>query len=131
MIASFLGGFFLTCINTHMKYYKLRPRKTTQTNLGRTSNPNEWLSGPCPETHDKYYAWLKHRAQARYRREEYDLTWEDWCELWTPELWPQRGKHRHSVCLQRIEIDGAWSLDNCEIVTRLEQLRRQREYKNL
>lgn len=121
----------MTCINTHMKYYKSRKRKTASTNKGRKARPEEWITGPCPETHDKYYAWLKHRAQARYRGEEYDLTWDDWCELWTPSKWSKRGRQVNSVCLQRKDIWGAWSLDNCEVVTRLEQLRRQREYKQL
>ena len=122
----------MTCINTHMKYYKTPKRKTAKsTNKGRKARPEEWLTGPCPETHDKYYAWLKHRAQAKYRQEDYYLTWEDWCELWTPELWPLRGKQADSVCLQRKDIWGAWTLENCEIVSRLEQLRRQREYKQL
>ena len=27
---------------------------------------------------ERYYAFLKHRSQARYRGEDYTLTWEDW-----------------------------------------------------
>ena len=48
---------------------------------GKT-NPNKWISGPDPIDHDKYYAWQKHRAQARFRKEEYALSWEDWQLLW-------------------------------------------------
>jgi len=113
-----------------MKYYKLPKRNNKPpTNKGRLPDCADWISGPCPVMHDKYYAWLKHRAQARYRHEDYELSWADWCELWTPELWPQRGKQSYSMCLQRKDIWGPWSLDNCEVVTRLEQLRRRSEYR--
>jgi len=118
----------LVSINTNMKYYKNRDGSNT---LGRKVKPETWISGDCPIVHDKYYAWLKHRAQARYRGEDYYLSFEDWCELWTPSKWSQRGRKADSLVLQRQRIDGEWSLDNCEVVTRLEQLRRQREYKHL
>lgn len=97
---------------------------------GRPVKPEDWCTGTDPIQHDKYYAWLKHRSQARYRNEEYYLTWDDWESLWTNELWLKRGKQPDSVCLARIDFTDAWRLDNVEIIPRLQQLRRQKEYKN-
>lgn len=85
---------------------------------GRNPDPNNWSTGPDPLAHDKHYAYLKHRAQAKYRAEEYTLTLEDWIELWTDELWLQRGRTTDSMCLQMIDIEKGWHFDNVEVVTR-------------
>jgi hypothetical protein len=97
---------------------------------GRPVKPEEWCTGPDPVRHEKYYAWKKHQSQAAYRGEEYYLTWEDWEALWPDEVWAQRGKSADSVCLARIDFTDAWRLDNVEIIPRIQQLRRQKEYKN-
>lgn len=97
---------------------------------GRPVDPTKWCTGPDPVRHDKYYAFTKHRSQAAYRGEEYYLTWEDWESLWTAELWVQRGKSNSSLCLARKDFTDAWRLDNVEIIPRVQQIRRQKEYKN-
>lgn len=94
--------------------------------LGRVSDPNKWVSGPDPVRHDSYYAWLRHRCQARFRKEDYELTWEQWQELWFPDLWSKRGRAVDDLCLQRINTDLPWADYNVEIVTRREHLRRKR-----
>jgi len=85
---------------------------------GRNPNPESWASGPCPLAHDKHYGYLKHKAQARYRGEDYSLTLEDWMTMWTDELWLQRGRTSDSYCLQQIDAEQGWSVDNVEIVPR-------------
>lgn len=87
--------------------------------------PDKWLSGPDYDNHQKYYAWLKHRSQAYYRQEGHLLTWTKWLELWPEEIWAQRGKRRHDLCLSRPDPELPWSDDNCEIITRQEQFNRQ------
>lgn len=85
---------------------------------GRNPDPDNWLSGPDPLAHDKHYGYLKHKAQAKYRGELYSLTWTEWLELWTDELWLQRGRGADNYCLQKIVGEQGWSVDNVEIVTR-------------
>lgn len=86
--------------------------------------PEQWIVGPDPWLHDQYYAWHKHRSQARFRGEDYEFTWEDWQYFWfKDDLWQQRGRERHSLILTRIDEEKAWSRDNCQIITRLEHLR--------
>lgn len=96
----------------------------------RRPRPETWITGPDPLTHEKYYAWHKHRAQARYRQENYELTFEHWQEIWKDdEVFLNRGKERGCFVLTRRDPEGAWSLDNVEIVTRYEQLVRSMAQK--
>jgi len=84
----------------------------------------EWVTGTDPLTRDKYYAYLKHRAQAKYRRELYDLEFEDWLELWPDSLWHQRGRYSHSLCLAQRDPDFGWIRENCVVVNRGSQCKR-------
>lgn len=78
---------------------------------------------------DKRYAWMKHKAQANYRGEEYSLTIDEWMSLWTDEAFLQRGRDKDSLCLTQINIGEGWHLDNVEIVPRADYLKRAREYR--
>jgi len=94
-----------------------RPRRRT---------PEKWRSGPDPVQHEMYYAWAKHRSQANYRGEAYELTFEDWQTIWAdPELFLRRGRKPDDVTLTRRDPEQAWSLDNCVVMTRLEHLRKE------
>ena len=95
----------------------------------RRQQPESWKSGPDPLKHEKYYAWLKHRSQARYRGEPYDITWEDWEQLWSDEDFLQRGRSRDSLCLGRRNLKQSWSLENCYVGTRAEHLKRSSEFR--
>jgi hypothetical protein len=69
-------------------------------------------------------AWARHKAQAKYRGEAYELSFEDWLAFWTPAAWSMKGRGRNSICLTRKDIEGPWSRDNCELMSRLDLLRR-------
>lgn len=77
-----------------------------------------------PNIHSRHEPYLRARAQWNYRGEDNDLTFEEWCEFWTDELWPQRGRGTNELTLTRKDPEKAWTKSNCEIVTRKEQLRR-------
>lgn len=97
---------------------------------GRHVDPSIWCTGPDPVRHDKYYAWLKHRSQARYRKEEYSLTWEEWELLWTDELWVKRGRTVDSLCLQQKELGDGWHIHNVQIVTRRQHFKLAKERRD-
>jgi hypothetical protein len=83
---------------------------------GRLPAPDKWLCGsPDPIEHDKYYGWRKHQSQARYRKEEYELTWEDWQTLWPNDVWFKRGRGRDCVTLYRRDANMPWRMDNVVI----------------
>lgn len=78
---------------------------------------------PTPELRKKHRAFLVHQCQARFRNEPHDLTEQQYFEVWGDQ-WDQRGRRGDQLTMTRIDPDGAWTLDNVEIVTRKEQLQR-------
>ena len=93
--------------------------KGPQAKKGRTrrQTPELWISGPDPIEHDKYYAWQKHKAQAKFRGEEYQLEWEDFQSIWPNDLFVQRGRRRGCYTMIRLDNTQPWSKDNVEVVT--------------
>jgi hypothetical protein len=85
-------------------------------------DPEKYVTGPDPLRRKKYYAWLKHRAQAHYRLEEYLLEWPHWELIWSDEDFVKRGRGADSLCLMLVDREAAWSHDNVEVVTRVKQL---------
>lgn len=65
---------------------------------------------------DRRYAWMKHRAQARFRGEAYELDLEDWIELWPKDAWMQRGRRKHDLTLYRVDHSEPWNEWNVQIV---------------
>jgi hypothetical protein len=82
---------------------------------GQRPDPKNWDSEETLIERDKYYALLKHRSQASFRGEIHDLTWEQWQELWPTELWLNRGRSKHCHMLVRIDVNGAWTLNNVTV----------------
>lgn len=76
---------------------------------GRKPQPKTWQR-------DRYYAWLKHRAQAHFRGETYSLSEQDWNEIWPKHLWMQRGRKSHELTLYRLDATGPWQLDNTTVI---------------
>ena len=97
---------------------------------GRYSEPNKWVTGPDIQQREKYYAWLKHRAQAQFRKETYLLTWDDWQSLWPNELFEQRGRRNTDLCLSRKDYRKAWELNNCMVCSRVEHFKNKVRINN-
>lgn len=100
------------------------PKRTVPEHKQRKTNPENWITGPDPVRRNKYYAYLKHKAQARYRGESYSLTFEEWEDLWQDHLWEQRGKSKDSLCLAQKDVNLGWHYDNLEIIPRKTQVSR-------
>jgi hypothetical protein len=69
-----------------------------------------------PVQHDKYYAYLKHKAQAAHRQEPHRLSWAQWEILWSDSLWSRRGRGPRSLRLVQKNPKLGWSLKNCAVV---------------
>jgi hypothetical protein len=116
-----------------MKYkYKYVPGSKRVSNKvqGRPVNPDKWITGPCELTHDKYYAWLKHKAQAKFRGEDYQLSWDDWQSIWSDDDFLLRGRSKESLCLQKIDLEDTWNKNNVIVAPRYEYLKRAKEYRD-
>lgn len=81
-------------------------------------DPNNWKTGTCPITRDKYYAFLKHRSQAVFRGEVHTLTWEQWQSLWHAAAWERRGRRGDDLCLGRLNWDLGWEYSNVATMTK-------------
>jgi hypothetical protein len=69
-------------------------------------------------------AWLVHRSQARFRGEEYNLTWAEYVEAWAGQF-DQKGRSPESLTLTRRDPEGAWCLSNVVVISRREHYRFQ------
>lgn len=100
--------------------------------VGKHIRPSMWVLGTDTDivTHDKHYAWLKHRAQAKYRSEDYSLTFEQWKQLWPNDKWFGRGRGKNDLCLMQIDREGGWHIHNVDVVERMVYLARAAEYQD-
>lgn len=90
------------------KYYTAKPKPDYPGKRGRKPQQPDWKM-------DRHYGWLKHRAQARFRNEQYNLTEEDWNSLWSQELWHRRGRKSQELSLYRFDITQPWQINNVTV----------------
>ena len=91
--------------------------------------PHVWICGPDEYKHSMYTPWMMARAQANFRNEEWDLSFDEYYEIWK-EQWSNRGRKADSVCMTRQDWGGPWSKDNVVIVIRKEHLAAQAEARS-
>lgn len=73
-------------------------------------------------THDQYVAWMRMKAQAIFRDEEWDLSWTDFHCKWAP-YWHLRGMKASAYCMSRIDPNKPWDNENAVCVSRDEHRR--------
>jgi hypothetical protein len=96
--------------------------------LGKRRWPSECRKfGDDDLKREKYYAYMKHKAQAKFRGDSYELDFEDFCDLWTDELWPMRGRQLQNLCLTRYDFQGEWAMHNVRVCSRAEHFKMKRE----
>ena len=85
-------------------------------------------SGPRPHTwkyqgilHDMHIPFLRSKAQAKFRSEIWELTLEEFYEIWKLD-WHNRGTKSDSACMSRIDTSLPWNKNNTVIIQRSEQL---------
>lgn len=82
-----------------------------------------------PFDHERHTPWLRAKAQAKYQGEEWNLSFEDYCYFWTEQAWSLRGRGPTDLVMIRLDTDKGWSVENCRITTRKEQVMRTVEKK--
>tara|TARA_R110000868_G_scaffold204196_1_gene452221 strand:+ start:1718 stop:2065 length:348 start_codon:yes stop_codon:yes gene_type:complete len=92
----------------------------------RGQQPTRWKTGPDRETHRQFVAWHRQRAQANYRDEGWldEFDFASWQQRWG-DLFAQRGRGAHQLCMSRLDRDLPWSFDNTEVLPRNHQLKNQ------
>ena len=86
--------------------------------------PHVWISGPDEYRHQMYHPWMLAKAQANFRKEEYELTFDEYFEFWDGK-WHLRGRGIDDLCMSRINPDKPWKKSNVHIITRQEHLTTQ------
>lgn len=116
-------------MSTEHKYIP-RTKSTAEVYCGRGAgvHPERWCYRD-PDKRNQYYAYLKHKAQARYRGESHSLTPDDWFALWANGAWAQRGRASTDLSLIQLDPTGGWHTNNCAVMVRLEYLKRNAEYR--
>jgi hypothetical protein len=90
--------------------------------------PYAWIYKD-PVDHWRHRSFLRSRSQAWFRKEGWELSIEDYFDLWQPELWAQRGRQPEQLCMVRRDVTQPWSKDNCLIVKRYWQMIRGKQSK--
>ena len=73
-------------------------------------------------------AYTRMRCQARFRDEDFTLTWDEFYSIWEP-IWEHRGSKKEHLCLSRIDWDGIWDITNVHIITREQHWKLQKVNK--
>jgi len=90
--------------------------------------PHTWNSGPDEYKHSMYVPWMKMKAQANFRNEPWDLSFEEFFTAWNGQ-WEKRGRASEALCMTRIDYEGDWNANNIVIITRKEHCQKQSEFK--
>ena len=70
----------------------------------------------------RHLAYQRHKAQAQYRGEGFDLTEEYWNTIWTEEYFNRRGMKADDICLTRKDHTQPWAPGNLCLIRRQLQL---------
>ena len=109
---------------------KPNPNKVIKAKTGRKGpRPHVWLCGPDEYKHSMYLPWMRARAQANFRKEGWEISFDEFYELWK-EHWLNRGRKPENMCMTRDDYDGPWIIGNVTVVTRAEHLKRQKDNRS-
>jgi hypothetical protein len=87
--------------------------------------PHTWKYGADEFRHSMHMPFLKSKAQAKFRNEEFNLTFDEFYDLWK-DRWTQRGRNPDDYCMTRDDVEKPWQKNNILIISRNEQLIRSR-----
>ena len=71
----------------------------------------------------QHLAYLKMRAQAKLRGEQFDITIDEFMRVWPDDLWLKRGRASDQYSMTRMDPNKPWTVKNVLIMCRADQLR--------
>jgi hypothetical protein len=112
-----------SCVNPDHLYidYKRKKNPNAHKNRQRGPRPHVWKWGPDPTLKDMNLSFLRMRAQCKYRNEPFELTFDDYRDIWSGS-WHRRGRTNGSLNITRIHKDEPWTRSNTHLVTRINNL---------
>jgi len=83
--------------------------------------PELWKSGRDPVRHKLWLECQRNRAQAKFRGQEWQISIEEFIELWLRDnRYKQRGTGSSDLCMTRKDKHKPWCVDNVKFQTRRE-----------
>lgn len=89
------------------------------------ARPDLWLMGPDPQLRAQRLAWRRAAAQARFRGEQWLVSWEQWLEFWGDD-WARRGRGPDQLRMARLDWQQPWQISNMVKLTQLDHNRHSR-----
>jgi hypothetical protein len=85
--------------------------------------PHVWITGPDPEVKRLRVRFNRMRAQAKFWRQAWTISWEDYLDLYktAPGEWE---RDMSALNLARIDTRKGWHIWNVKMMTRAEAMRR-------
>jgi hypothetical protein len=77
----------------------------------RVRNPNTYKSGPDPLRHSMYRPFSQRKAQADFRNEIWELTFDEFADFWK-DYWHLRGRTSGDYHMTRIDKSKPWNINN-------------------
>lgn len=77
---------------------------------------------PDPIEHEQHISWLRAKSQEKYLGRDWQITLEEYMQIWGRDLWAKRGRKTNDLAMTRKDWDKPWTKDNVEIITRGEQI---------
>lgn len=90
------------------------------------TRPWMWASGPDPDTHAQYRAWVQQRNQAVWRGETWTITFDQFQEIWLGR-WHLRGRGTEDLAMTRTDWTGPWTQASVALRTRQQLGQQQAE----
>jgi len=122
-----------TCSNRHCvrpEHLKqgTKMRHTMYTNRQRGPRPHIWKYGPDPARKRLHLAFMRSKAQAKFRSETWAMDFYDFEQRWAGR-YAETGIASSSPIMARRDPMGPWSLDNTELRIRGENQSRMHSIK--
>jgi len=85
--------------------------------------PDTWITGPDPQVKEHRLRWSRSRAQARFWRQEWTISWEDYLDLLktAPGEW---SRDADALNLTRVDTRKGWHIWNVRLMKRIDAMRR-------
>lgn len=88
--------------------------------------PRTWVFPHDAVKTDAYMKYLRAKAQAKYRKEHWDLTFDQWWTPWEASgKWQERTNGKTGYCMIQINPELGWIESNLAVITREEHLKTQ------
>jgi hypothetical protein len=86
--------------------------------------PERWKHGPNKDKQQVNRWYLMAKAQARFRDEPWDLTFDQYYDFWRGKI-HLRGRKETSMSLTRIDDTQGWTKHNCVMARRRDAITRR------